>query len=99
MRLLITMRRRQAMATIMVIRHGMDAPRIGRFRAANVSPTKARSAKGGTRGTAARPDTRYRAANVSRTLDRVSQKGAFAPVLAKQQLRQLGASPCLIARE
>jgi hypothetical protein len=70
--------------------HGMDAPQTGPYRAASVSPTKAPSVEGRTRGTAARPGTRYRAANVSRTLDRVSKKGAFAPVLAKQQLRQLG---------
>jgi hypothetical protein len=84
----IVMGRNQLTAATM--RHGMDAPQTGRYRAANVSPTKARSVEGRTRRTAARPDTRYRAANVSRTLDRVSQKGVFAPVLVKQQLRQLG---------
>jgi hypothetical protein len=78
----IVMGRKELTAATM--RHGMDAPQTGRYRAANVSPTKARSVECRTRGTAARPDTRYRAANVSRTLDRVSQKGAFAPVLAKQ---------------
>jgi hypothetical protein len=74
----ITMAREIVMGRA-TMRHGMDAPQTGRYRAANVSPTKARSVEGRTRGMAARPDTRYRAANVSRTLDRDSQKGALLP--------------------
>jgi hypothetical protein len=83
----IMMRRSQQTAAM---RHGMDAPQIGRYRAASVSPTKAPSAEDRTPGTVVRRDTRYRAASVSRILDHVSQKRCFASVLAKRQLRQLG---------
>jgi hypothetical protein len=56
--------------------HGMDAPQIGRSRAASVSPTKAPSVEDRTHGTVVRRDTRYRAASVSRILDHVSQMAA-----------------------
>jgi hypothetical protein len=52
--------------------HGMAAPQTGRYRAANVSPTKAPPVEDGTPGTVVRRNTRYRAASVSRILDHVS---------------------------
>ena len=63
--ILITMRRRQALGTITVIRHGMDAPRDGRFKVETAHPTRVQLVEGGGRGTAARPITRYKADAVS----------------------------------
>jgi hypothetical protein len=68
----IVMGRNQLTAATM--RHGMDAPQTGRYRAASVSPTKALSVEDHIPGTVVRRDTRYRAASVSPILDHVSQK-------------------------
>ena len=75
----ITMRRETMVGraltttTILVIRHGMVAPRGGRFKVETAHPTKVQLVEVGTRGTAARQITRYRAASVSRILDRANQ--------------------------
>jgi len=58
----------QTTATMM-IRHGMDVPRGGRFRVETAHPTKARLVEGGILRMVARPVTQYRAAFVSRIED------------------------------
>jgi hypothetical protein len=70
----------------MMIRHGMDVPRGGRFRVETAHPTKARLVEGGIPRMVARPVTQYRAAFVSRIED-ISPKSLRQPLTPPILLR------------